>query len=307
MKKILLIAFCISLLATNAISQKEAKAKKMLAEKKIATELYFTSRNVAIKDQPYSVEAVSESVQTLADGNRITKSSTVRMYRDSEGRTRREPVNNGNRKSSYAFGELGITSIYGFRKNITIFDPVASVRYTLNPKKKTAYEYKIRTRSSEPVTLYDGKTLKGKLKYIEKDQSVILNGKKYEIAAIEGELSERRKTFKSESLGTKIIEGVEAEGTKTTRTIEAGKIGNELPIEITYEKWYSKELGLIVYSRRFDPRYGEQIYRLVNLDRSEPDISLFMVPSDYEIVEKKSSTFKLLERFKEKQKKEKID
>jgi hypothetical protein len=89
---------------------------------------------------------------------------------------------------------------------------------------------------------------------------------------------------KTEQLGTKSFENVEAEGTRTVTTIEAGKIGNEKPIEIVYERWYSKELDLIVYSRHFDPRFGEQIYRLTNISRSEPDRSLFTVPSDYKVV-----------------------
>jgi len=88
---------------------------------------------------------------------------------------------------------------------------------------------------------------------------------------------------KTEQLGTKNIEGVEAEGTRTVTTIEAGKIGNERPIEIVYERWFSKELDLIVYSRHYDPRFGEQTYRLININRSEPDRSLFTIPSDYKI------------------------
>jgi hypothetical protein len=47
-------------------------------------------------------------------------------------------------------------------------------------------------------------------------------------------------------LGTKSFEGVTAEGTRTVTVIEAGKIGNEKPIEIVYERWYSKEFDLIV-------------------------------------------------------------
>ena len=43
-----------------------------------------------VKDAPYSAQAVSESTQTLSDGNRIVSKSTSAVYRDSEGRTRRE-------------------------------------------------------------------------------------------------------------------------------------------------------------------------------------------------------------------------
>ena len=85
----------------------------------------------------------------------------------------------------------------------------------------------------------------------------------------------------TEDLGVQNIEGVDAEGTRTITTIPAGAIGNERPIEIVYEKWYSKELQIIVKSVHNDPRYGEQTYRLTNIIRSEPDPSLFEVPNGY--------------------------
>jgi hypothetical protein len=89
---------------------------------------------------------------------------------------------------------------------------------------------------------------------------------------------------KTEALGMREIEGVAAEGTRLTTTVAAGAIGNERPIEIVYERWYSKDLQLIVYSRYSDPRFGEQIYRLVNIKREEPDAALFQLPADYKIL-----------------------
>ena len=88
-----------------------------------------------------------------------------------------------------------------------------------------------------------------------------------------------------EQLGKQIIEGVEAEGTRTTVTIAAGEIGNERPIEIVSERWYSPELQLVVMTRNSDPRSGETTYKLTNINRSEPAKSLFEVPSDYTIKE----------------------
>ena len=89
---------------------------------------------------------------------------------------------------------------------------------------------------------------------------------------------------KTESLGTRDFEGVTAEGTRTVTTIPANSIGNERPIEIVYERWYSKDLQLIVYSKHSDPRFGEQTYRLTNISRNEPDRSLFTLPAEYKIV-----------------------
>lgn len=84
------------------------------------------------------------------------------------------------------------------------------------------------------------------------------------------------------SLGTRDFDGVRADGSQTTWTIPAGRIGNEKPIEIISERWYSPELMLVVYSRHADPRTGERIYRLEGLKREEPPAELFRIPPDYE-------------------------
>ncbi len=87
------------------------------------------------------------------------------------------------------------------------------------------------------------------------------------------------------SLGTQVIEGVQAEGTRILRTIPPGEIGNERPLEITSETWYSPDLQTIVMSRKVDVRQGETTYKLIDIQRSEPDRTLFEVPTDYTIRE----------------------
>jgi hypothetical protein len=93
------------------------------------------------------------------------------------------------------------------------------------------------------------------------------------------------KNTKTESLGKQTIEGVECEGTRSTTIIAAGEIGNELPIEIVFERWYSPELQTVVMSKQSDPRFGENTYHLTNINRSEPPHTLFEVPADYTIQE----------------------
>jgi hypothetical protein len=90
---------------------------------------------------------------------------------------------------------------------------------------------------------------------------------------------------KTESLGKRTIEGVEAEGTRTTLQIPVGRIGNDRPLEIVSERWYSPELQVVVLSSHKDPFAGENIYRLTNITRAEPAASLFEVPADYSVVE----------------------
>ena len=88
---------------------------------------------------------------------------------------------------------------------------------------------------------------------------------------------------KTEQLGKRNIEGVVAEGTRSTVVIPAGQIGNERPIEIVNERWYSPELQTVVMSRHADPRNGETVYKLNGLRRGEPAKSLFEVPPDYTV------------------------
>ena len=88
-----------------------------------------------------------------------------------------------------------------------------------------------------------------------------------------------------QQLGTKVVEGVQADGTRTTLTISAGQIGNVNPIQIVDEVWRSPDLQVIVHSEHSDPRMGTTVYSLQNISRSDPSPTLFQVPSDYTITD----------------------
>ncbi len=277
-------------------------------EAKVRTEI-FTSSEKIVKNSPFSADAVSESVQTLADGNRIVHSSTSKLYRNSEGRSRREMSNGSG-------GLFGFNFLYG--GGVTILDPVAGNSYLLDETLKTAHQALLRAstdlkirgelmRATEAAKTVDVQ----KLVELEKLRAVAPVAA---ISPIEGQVLTRALTItapmagtmgtmtgfapmaaystgprakyesKTEQLGTQNIEGVEAEGTRTTTTIPAGAIGNDRPIEITYERWYSKELQLVVMSKNRDPRSGEQTYHLTKIVRNEPDPSLFTVPHSYRII-----------------------
>lgn len=72
---------------------------------------------------------------------------------------------------------------------------------------------------------------------------------------------------------------------RTTRTIPAGQVGNDKPISIVTEVWTSPDLKTVVYSKRTDPRMGEQTFQLTNIVRAEPDRSLFAVPADFKMID----------------------
>ena len=196
-----------------------------------------------IKNAPYSADLITETTQVLADGNRLHQTTTARIYRDSEGRTRRE-------QSLSGLGAL--TGRARLPRVVFIYDPVAGVNYALNPENHTA------TRSAWMHPAYG-------------------RGGPPRLA--------RHSDDKVESLGTETMEGVAVRGTRTTTTIPAGKIGNELPILVVIETWYSSDLDTAILTRRSDPRSGETVSRMSNVARAEPSASLFQLPADFKVVE----------------------
>lgn len=214
------------------------------------------------KGSPYSAEMVSESIQILYDGNRIVNRSSTTMYRDSQGRTRNE--------SSFKFSSLLGAGDSSEHKTISIFDPVGKVTYMLDPQNHTARKFEMMKGMSAQLVV-GSRPMGG---------PTAMTGIIGRISPLQNPPSDR-----SESLGTQMIEGVEAEGRRITQTIPAGAMGNDRVIETVIEQWYSPELKLYVLTKTTDPRYGESTQRLTNLNRNEPDASLFQVPADYKILE----------------------
>jgi hypothetical protein len=230
-----------------------------------------------VKGAPYSAQATTETTQTLADGNRIARSSSAMLYRDSLGRERREQ----------SMAALGPWSAQGEpTQTVFISDPVAGANYDLNVKNRTVRKMpvfaqtqgiKTSIRSTAPMAL------QGVFESGIATAQVMASGPnvfyKTKIA------SAGNATPKTEQLGSRTIEGVEAQGTRTTVTIPAGQIGNDRPIDIVSERWFSPELGVTVLSKQSDPRSGETVYKLTQINRSEPLHSLFEVPADYTVAE----------------------
>ncbi|HEY8184644.1 MAG TPA: energy transducer TonB [Pyrinomonadaceae bacterium] len=249
----------------------------------LATEMSFGGKTV--KGAPYSAQAVTESVQTLSDGNRIVNKSTAAIYRDSEGRTRREQTI----RAVGAFANGGEAPQIVF-----INDPVTGTSYTLDPRTHTARKmppmnFKFQFKVPAPGEPKAGAVVEApppsdRLEAGRVEIERELGRPELAIKTAPGQnlvWGWRNAAAVSESLGKQNIEGVEAEGTRSTVTIPAGEIGNERPIEIVSERWYSQELQTIVMTRHSDPRFGESSYRLTNIDRSEPARSLFEIPGDY--------------------------
>ena len=252
-----------------------------------------------VKNAPYSAEAVTETIQTLGDGNRIINRITSMLYRDSDGRTRREQSLKG--LGIFASGEEPLKTIF-------INDPVAGVNYVLDSRSHTAhksvpftfelsdkkgehFEFKVApgtaaTSNSMIVTAPLAAGVAGARATNPPEDHFALRteagvGETFVFRTAKPNSANEVK----EQLGKQVIEGVEAEGTRSTVTIPAGEIGNERLIEIVSERWYSPELQLVVMTRNSDPRTGETTYKLTNINRTEPAKSLFEVPSDFTIKE----------------------
>lgn len=347
--KTIFVALTLAALSALTFGQAAPKADQAKVAKTIAE---WHSAQGAVKNAPFSADEENESVQTLADGNRIVRKSTGKIYRNSDGRVRRE-IKGGQG------GMFGSTFMFG--DGVSIAHPDMGHKYLLDDAMKTV----------KIVRTEDGKvTINGKpaapgdpdVKIVEKITKVTSDGKNTTEAVVvennngvvtrrpmtdeeKAKIKEKMKsakpgdslkeividsdvvtinggsggvgsgvggqnagtviarsvggqsvggfTFttdsskydaKTEELGTRDFEGVPATGTRKITTIPVGAIGNERPIEIVYERWYSKELGMTVYSKNIDPRFGEQTYRLLNISRSEPDPSLFTVPQGYKTI-----------------------
>ena len=246
-----------------------------------------------VKGKPYSAEAVTENVQVLADGNRIVNTHRARIYRDSEGRTRREQT----LPAGDSAGGESITLV-------TIDDVVAGTSYFLDPRTRTAREvtpFRFDVRVAEAPAPGPAGGLRSQTIIARRLPAPAeaadsppadagdANPPTFQIAVPPVAFgvfasTDAAPATREEDLGEQVLEGVTARGTRVTQTIPAGAIGNERPIEIVSESWYSEELGALVSSRTFDPRVGETSYRLVNVVRGEPAPQLFMVPDDYERV-----------------------
>jgi len=230
-----------------------------------------------VKGAPYSAEAVTETTQTLGDGNRITRKTSTFIYRDSEGRTRRE-------QSLPAVGPWATSGTPPV--NVFINDPVSGTNYVLDSNTKTARKigmgkFTAGVAGAVPafhVTADPAAGTTGKMATFSRTTTTTM--------AVPGPSFTRTESAtapqsKEEKLTPQNIEGVLAEGTRSTITIPAGGVGNERPIDIVSERWYSPELKQVVMTKHSDPRMGETVYKLTGLQRAEPSRSLFDIPSDY--------------------------
>lgn len=204
-----------------------------------------------VTNAPFTATVTTETTRTLADGNKIDEKTSGTIARDSQGRTRREMTLPG--------AVLAATTGSSAPHAIFINDPVAGTSYILRPDRKIADQVPFRALGKiRRAFRFDSRTTK---------------------------------RFQNEStttdLGTQTINGVLAQGTRITRTIPAGQIGNERPIMIVRERWYSPDLQTYVLTKTTNPLMGNTTFQLTDIQRAEPDAALFQVPSDYTVKQRR--------------------
>jgi hypothetical protein len=211
-----------------------------------------------VKGAPYSAEAVTEITRTLGDGTHINRQESHKIYRDSEGRVRRESGDQA-----------------------WISDPVANVSYVLDTRQQTARKMPL-SRSFSFSRMETGQVKAGppppplllstgiSTSVMGQVTGVVTNSK-----------SDRPE--KTESLGKQEMEGVDADGTRTTMEIPVGQIGNDRPLQIVHERWESAELHVTILEKHSDPMAGNTVERLTSVQRGEPDPALFEVPAGYQV------------------------
>jgi hypothetical protein len=216
-----------------------------------------------VKGAPYAAEAVTERLQTLSDGNRISHKNTSQVFRDADGRVRREQ----------SFGMIGNwVSADHPEKTIFINDPVAGTHYVLDPENQTATKMKVDKGAMEKGVKVEG----GDVNVEDEDVFVApAPGPGFKHSFRYKNNAENTRT---ESLGTQTMEGINVEGSRRITTIPEGEIGNERAIEMITEKWYSPELKL---------------YVMTNIRRGDQDPSLFQVPAGYKVKEGESPRIKI--------------
>ena len=203
---------------------------------------------------PFSGQEVTEETQTLANGNVITRKNQANVYRDSSGRVRTERTVPAGRAAA---GETSAQT--ATRTIVSIHDPVAGVSSELDASAKTARQMTLPNRGGNPAFQGGGRSARG-ASGAPSDANVV-----------------------TADLGMQTINGVQATGTRVTRTIPAGQIGNAQPIQVVTETWRSPDLQVPVMTKRIDPMHGNVVTQLTNIARADPDPSLFQGPSDYTV------------------------
>ena len=238
--------------------------------------------SAAVKNSPFSADVVTQYDRTLDNGGHIRRETGGKIFRDSQGRMRTDTETLPAQPGAEKF------------EHITINDPVQKVIVNLNPKMKTATIFHF-GQGVGSMAIGMGNVAGAPVNLApvppgpNSAQRNATPG-----AATTSKMGAKLNTTpvdtKTEALGSKYIEGVNATGTRTTRIIDAGSVGNDKPIVSVSETWFSSELKMTVLTETDDGQSGHTTMKLINIVRTEPMAQLFQVPSDYTVKDSNPTT-----------------
>ena len=183
------------------------------------------------------------STTSFRQGNQIVHTFSMRLFRDSRGRTRSENVAMPNDAI------VGATSPHGV---IRIGDPVSGQLYILYPWQQAADVMPCQSGPADvmhpPVALPT-----------QSDPNV-----------------------KVTSLGEKTIDGIPVVGTRLVHTELLGAPLDQTSATFTVERWFSPDLGVVILTtHRSTISDGNSTNKLEHIVREEPDGALFTIPPGY--------------------------
>lgn len=225
-----------------------------------------------VKNSSFSAEFQSESVRILPDnasqnnGSQVVSRVTTLVYRDRDGRNRRE-------QTIHATGQTaGTSGTAATGQAIEIYDPVSGFGYTLYPATRTAYRYKKPADQQTAAAVWDK---------VPQTIEITSSDKGSDNQTTQYKLDPPR----IEALGNRTIKGAQAIGKRFTLKIPMNAVGNPLETETVHEVWYAPQLKMLIQSSTKNPHQGEHTFQMTSLSQTEPSASLFRVPSDYKIIE----------------------
>jgi hypothetical protein len=200
----------------------------------------------------------AEILVTNAPGSSNPASRLEYVARDSQGRIRTDRTGGEYRRDN---GPEAGTEVE--RRVIALCDPVAHTLTRIDTLNKTATI--IHSRPSAPMA-----------KLLQPAHELTFCASRLQIGLRSG----------GEDLGVKMIEGVEARGERITMPALVTATEGAPTNPNTSERWCSDDLSAVVLTLTENGRTGTKTSMAIqNIERTEPDPSLFQIPPDYSVTE----------------------
>jgi hypothetical protein len=275
--------------------------------------------------KPIVAEITTEHHQSFADGTHISHSTFSSIYRDAQGRIRRE-----SQLSVPGLSEGIATATF-----ITIVDHQLGFGFILNPQEMVAHRYELNaagpsyvarlsaqaggsallspdakpSTTASPATSADGSSQNAPPNTAQAvTQNAAQQGapwrphafaaRNIRAATNSGPAAESAPSMRidqpflaapnpvrTENLGEQVLLGFRVHGTRVITTLPAGQIGNDRPIDIISEQWFSPDLELVMRSVHHDPWAGDFTTTVTKVSRGDQPTALFEIPAAYKIID----------------------